>query len=120
MFEQIHLERIRLAVLHRLTDNGYNIDVRADTVDDLAEKLALKIEAAILAHTFEEDVASYPADWVSAFKLRFFPEWALKRWPPEMVTLKYTRYEHYPRMDVTLPNHVNSITFMVVRGNKTK
>lgn len=30
---------------------------------------------------------SYPATWWDAFKLRFFPPWALKRWPPQSTTV---------------------------------
>lgn len=36
--------------------------------------------------TFEP--VSYPATWWQAFKQRFFPRWALRRWPIQFTTVK--------------------------------
>lgn len=38
----------------------------------------------------ESREVSYPATWWDAFKVRFFPRWALSRWPAVATTLRLT------------------------------
>lgn len=50
--------------------------------------------------TQEEDVAHYPSNWKQAFKERWFPAWAKKKWP-----VLYTRVwaiHKYPEVDPPL------------------
>jgi len=43
---------------------------------------------------------SYPADWWQAFKERWFPKWALVKWPVRYETKKMTVMEFYPKLSL--------------------
>lgn len=42
---------------------------------------------AIKTEAVAKETIQVPADWWSSFKLRWFPKWALVRWPSEMRTI---------------------------------
>ncbi len=46
--------------------------------------------------TKEECIAEYPADWWQAFKERFFPAWAKRRWPVKTtVIVAVHKFPHF-------------------------
>jgi len=48
-------------------------------------------------------VVSWPADWWQHFKQRFFPSWALKRWPVLRHTEVYRATAYLPSIPVPDP-----------------
>lgn len=56
----------------------------------LAEQWDGTIIREIRAHLMAQNVGTfaYPADWWQAFKLRWFPKWARRRWPAKMSHIK--------------------------------
>ncbi len=53
---------------------------------------------------------SYPADWWQAFKERWFPKWAKRRWPVEYEVRRITLHVLYPNF-----RHPNDDTFLPVK-----
>jgi hypothetical protein len=51
-------------------------------------RLCLEVFTRSASHTVTFDPVSYPATWWQAFKQRFFPSWALNRWPVQLTTVK--------------------------------
>lgn len=47
----------------------------------IGEKLVVQLKGAVEARVLERQEVRYPADWRQAFKERWFPAWALCRWP---------------------------------------
>lgn len=55
--------------------------MRLDRVEDIVSgQMAYRI-AGMVATWREERLLRVPANWWQHFKQRFFPRWALKRWP---------------------------------------
>lgn len=57
---------------------------------DEGERLVLQLEAKLAAGPKQTQVMKqlrYPAEWWSALKVRFFPAWALARWPAKWTTV---------------------------------
>ena len=77
-------KKYKYAITHRMTR-----EFLMDTVDvDLAIEFAMdEIATRIRGHVWGERESvqkvsiTYPTDWKQAVKERFFPAWALKRWP---------------------------------------
>ena len=47
--------------------------------------------------TLEEPIAKYPADWWQAFKVRWFPQWLLKRHPAQYTEIVARhKFPQYP------------------------
>lgn len=58
--------------------------------------LVLQLRACVAGERISE--INYPSDWWQAFKQRWFPVWAQKRWP-----VKWDRYQidlHYPHVPI--------------------
>jgi hypothetical protein len=51
----------------------------------------------------------YPSDWWSAFKLRWFPEWMLRRWPAQYTCHQINLTTLYPDFRVSLPSKEISV-----------
>ncbi len=44
---------------------------------------------AIMVWGKNRKTVRYPKTWIDALKLRWFPKWALKKWPPIIVKVKW-------------------------------
>ena len=77
----LHLERY---VASHLMDWPFANDPRlsVDHAVEYAGALLLTLMQDVLIQ--RELLAEYPSTWWDAFKLRFFPAWALRRWPAVM------------------------------------
>jgi hypothetical protein len=85
-----------------------NIDVIKNELGNMVVKLDRTIWGEDLRKDeFTLDV-KYPADWIQAFKLRFFPEWLMKRYPVKYATASktYTVEDKalFPNLVVSQPN----------------
>jgi len=69
-----------------------------------ANSLVLSMAAKVLGETL--DYREYPSDWWSAFKLRWFPKWVLKRFPPNITILETKAL--YPAISIpeSIPNKI--------------
>lgn len=64
-------------------------DARVDThLDLMAENLIVALTRHIAYFEDEEGTLKVPATWWDHLKLRFFPDWARKRWP-----IRWTVYQ---------------------------
>lgn len=124
MIEQIKLERLPVwsrSVVSMDVLNGAKVDAYR-ILDETFEGMRIELRAHVLAehvggvsHEF-----SYPKDWWQAFKDRWFPKWALKRWPVEKTRKVWNvdikcAYPYFrpalsgePYRPVYIPKHVES------------
>lgn len=87
--------------------------------------VAIKLKSHVLGQ--ERDCksvsVSYPSTWWDAFKERWFPLWAKRRWPVKRTTetLKATLWETYPHCQRIFPEMGESVfleTFDLKRGTQ--
>lgn len=88
------LEAKEFCVQHEVSSALVNLEgpVRAFHSDDLAVRLC----AYIYGKDNGVDRHEHPSDWWSAFKFRWFPQWALRRWPPALTVIEAHRGIIYP------------------------
>ena len=67
-------------------------------LEDAGEQMIVKLSATILGETLQKIEVRYPADWRQAFKARWFPRWALRRWPIEYVIRTMEVQAVYPSL----------------------
>ncbi len=72
------------------------------------------------AEIFGEDVCQervrWPADWREAFKHRWFPRWALKRWPVRWRSRTLKVKAVYPAFRPQLPEHEHRYIGAIIDG----
>lgn len=54
----------------------------------MVHQLCLDVFGRPAKQTVTFEPVSYPATWWQAFKQRFFPRWAIKRWPVQLTVVK--------------------------------
>ena len=77
--------------------NPVVFDARTDMLmEDLVFKLRAFVygEQTVIKHT------KYPSNWKEAVKERFFPHWALRRWPVEYTEVVFDVKTMYPEISV--------------------
>uniref|UniRef100_A0A6M3L0X3 Uncharacterized protein n=1 Tax=viral metagenome TaxID=1070528 RepID=A0A6M3L0X3_9ZZZZ len=112
-WRRVILEQVPLAMRSTLAGYGMatdDIEVRADW---LGELLAVQVKDFILAQTLEEHKATYPSDWWQALKERWFPKWALRRWPVRHTTVELKAQALYPSLVLPKEPHVFRSMLMV-------
>jgi len=86
------LEKLKMAVIQAISPHLLGDRVDIDTMSQfMADEIVLRVTGHIWAEQLVSDEFQWPADWWEAFKERWFPAWAKRRWP--------VRYERH-RLDV--------------------
>ena len=107
---QIELKRIQFAVNAYIDgqlakDFAIPADVRLEEhVQFSCDSAVLCVRQSILGRELERIECRYPADWWQAFKARWFPAWALRRWPVKETVKELVARELYPKM-ANIPGH---------------
>lgn len=90
------LERFRYGVQVAISNSvlrDAKIDV-SQQVRFFADELVMHVNDFLWGE--RAGVIERPADWWEAFKERWFPQWALKRWPARMTRYEaWALYPHY-------------------------
>ena len=104
--ETVTLERMRIAATMQISKDLVEhfamppkVDI-ASGVDLISNAITLRVVQMVYGRTMEEVRAEYPVDWWQAFKERWFPAWAKKRWPVEWVRVRLEAKELYPKLSV--------------------
>lgn len=94
--EETRLEIIKLACAQTLDRH----DLRSLDVDilfrELGHALAFELVAYIAGRHAKGQEIRYTKTWWDAFKARWFPRWALLRWPPAFVVITPELTEYFP------------------------
>lgn len=109
---EVKLERLRVGVLAGISPHllGAGVDVAIDYIVG-------GVEARIRGYWWSESLGKtkfeYPRDWWQAFKARWFPAWALRRWPVENECHNLDMKVLYPDFRPSLPDQ--SYNFAIIR-----
>jgi len=113
---QLNIEQIRLHVEHFRATHAidiHNVELHADIVRDIAERLVLQLSAKIASKKYSAKTVSYPATWWDFFKHRWFPPRWLKRWPVKFTEVTLEASAYYP--DIDIPGHNAYVDIAVMR-----
>lgn len=100
ILEQLHLS-VRKSISRHELDHIAKV-VEADGMswlrDEWADDMVLRLHAAVWTANLKEEKISFPTTWWDAVKLRFFPRWALRRWPAQMEVVVITSGTKFPKL----------------------
>lgn len=83
-FETVILEKTRFCIQQEMNKRRLGIANLEVDVSPHLERLVFRLTAMLLNGPKKERIdieERYPADWWQAVKERWFPAWAIKRWP---------------------------------------
>ena len=105
-FQRTILERVEIALSHRMS-KPYLYDMRVnvrDTYDMIADMMVMELRGFLLGEQVTEVRCDVPASWWDHTKRRWFPAWALKRWPAHYTTHVLSTKAVYPDFKPAVPN----------------
>lgn len=77
---------------------------RIDFEEHCTRRLVANIRAYILSETTEPTEIRVPRDWWQALKQRWFPKWALRRWPVVETVHEISFKVLYPYFKAKIPD----------------
>ena len=73
----------------------------------MSDDIVLQITQRVFGTQILHDEVVYPADWKEAFKARWFPGWAIKKWPVRYKKKVFDVREVVPSLGI--PDHESFI-----------
>ena len=118
-WRQIELEKLKCVVLKSIPDalhdkmvaDGVRCDI-SDQYQFVADEMLIRLVAEVTAQRITLPAIRYPTDWKEAVKKRFFPKWALKRWPVRYTVEEFDVKVIYPM--IALPKERHNIIADIV------
>jgi hypothetical protein len=110
-FKEIILKKIAFGISARI-DAKCIKDFRPDILAEfLTDSLIVSIRCLIYGEELDSHKFYYPADWWQAFRVRWFPKWWLRRWPPKYREIDCHWKVLYPDFVPALPNEKQTFRF---------
>lgn len=106
--KEIVLQKIKVAAFQHLSPHLLDADI-ATMPDVIGRHLALSLNAYVFGEKGDDIVIDYPRDWWEAFKNRWFPRWALQRWPVLYTRHRITPQTIYKNLKISLPEEAHQI-----------
>jgi hypothetical protein len=100
------LEKLRMSLQVALTEEALLNDplVNMEWVS-ISRHVILNISGYIWSEKLGVDTVRWPADWWQAFKERWYPAWAKRRWPVRYNTHTVDIRAAYPTLRPSLPQY---------------
>lgn len=86
--------------------------MKMEAIEDFRRDQMVYQLSMMVAAWREQRILRVPANWWEHFKQRWFPAWALKRWP--VLTTAYDAIDYLPRVPIPHPQ-MGSVEFQVLR-----
>lgn len=112
--KQVVLDKIRIGMALEFSE-----EMISDPVFKIEEKIPGMFRAQLRGFLWgktlpEREAVKYPADWWQAFKARWFPTWALLRWPVLYRRFVVSGSVVYPDLKIALPPHQHQYILSVI------
>lgn len=108
-FSDVRLQKLRVATSFDVALHDPNFTTQA-----IKDRLRATLSGYVWAEQPREVAVEWPADWREAFKLRWFPRWALRRWPVRMERRTLSAQVVYPAFPIETPAHRSIVRMAVV------
>lgn len=90
-----------------------NREARIRFLRGFAEHFVIEFQSYLATNRLVEKTITYPTTWWDAFKKRWFPEWAKRRWPYHETT--HTINWNYGYPEITAPNALGGRSIQIMR-----
>lgn len=111
-YRRVVLERLEFHLVQAIS--RYELEhlceiVKSDGVaflrSDFADEMVVRLRASVWCRNKRTDAHEYPESWWDAVKARWFPAWALRRWPARFVRVEVTSGILYPALPTIGAGH---------------
>jgi hypothetical protein len=101
------LEKVKIGLQQALSEHLLDVSVNFDY--GVAPHIVAQVRGYIWGESVEPRTIKHPRDWWQAFKERWSPRWALRRWPVVYTVHDISAKVLYPNLRVQLPREKYSL-----------
>jgi hypothetical protein len=114
--KHIRLEVKRFMAEQRFDEGAYLGNLRMESFyDHAAQAMVLRTLQRVASKKLDVKTVRFPSDWWQAVKRRFFPAWALAKWPVQYTEVTMEANAYMP--DICIPDHDTFVEIvMATRG----
>ncbi len=116
VIDKVTLEKLELRIRQDLDAQllaGFLTDVRV--VEDYTRQWAVEIRRHIYGKQLDQVEVRHPATWWDATKERWFPRWALRRWPAAYACHTMLATAYWPSITALCAPHRPVLTLYLGR-----
>jgi len=113
-FSTVVLEKLKYAIITFVPEAMID-DIRtSEHVSFIANDFAIQLRGFIWAEekSAQRQVVTYPLNWWQAFKERWAPKWALKKWPVQYKRVELDVKAIYPEFKQAMPDKTMRLTII--------
>lgn len=113
--EEVMLEKIKIAVVQRISNNLLDGLVEFSEVDSFAHNaIDMRVSGYIWGENGKTETIKYPATWREAFKERWFPTWLLTRYPVNYQIHEISTRTLYPNFKISVPRETHVLKWQTM------
>jgi len=101
------LEKLQIGFMQNISP--YLLDADVNISERIGHNIECQIRGFIWADEAKRYVFKYPADWKEAFKERWFPKWAKRKWPVVYKNHEITARNIYPELKLSIPKETHTV-----------
>jgi hypothetical protein len=115
LFSEVILHRLPISAQQKISAELLLRNSRL-IQERIGPDLLLRMVSMVWADEPKQVAVEFPADWWQHFKQRWFPKWALKRWPVKMARKVMEAQHYYPQLPQTAPETMARIRMAIMSG----
>lgn len=112
--ETVILEKLQIASQQHLSKHAL-MGARVDVVREAVDEMVVQLKAYVWSEQLDRQEIKYPRDWRQAFKERWFPDWAKRRWPVVYTHHIFDLKAIYPDIKVSVPEHHHQLRWVKMK-----
>ena len=101
--EEVILEKIQFEVARILNRDFFDVKFVNHIMHELKNSMCVHLSASVMGKKIDTIKINYPLNWKESFKERWFPQWALKKWPVKRKYHEIDFHELYPDIKPSIP-----------------
>lgn len=113
------IEKVRIGMQHSIAKEMIDAVVDIDQlVDDLGRYITFEIRGYVWGEkeSLRHYEIHYPLNWKEALKERWFPKWAITKWPIKYKDIEIDVKALYPELKIAMPDEKHSFILSVHKG----
>ena len=99
----LDIQKRQWVLEHHFSEKApFPMECQVDIHRNLLNELCMQIKAEVIQSRPAQRTMTFPKTWWDAFKIRWFPSWALRTWPATEIKVHLEAYALLPNLPVEL------------------
>lgn len=111
-YKRVQREVQRFCMEQRISHHEIGMGIELHQFEDMAaQQMVHRLMAKVASKKYDVKTVRFPSDWWQAAKRRFFPVWALAKWPVQYTEVTMEANAYHP--DVAIPDRATFVEIIM-------